>query len=395
MTVEYLPVGIACNLSCEYCYQEGMRDAGNINTPRNWPRAKAQIDKLGQTFAVFGGEPLLAPISHLEEVWEYGFNRFGSNGIQTNGVLITDEHIKLFIKYNVSVGISIDGPGELNGARVKLTSETEQTLTAIKKLCEAQHIPSLIVTIHKKNGTKIEQMLEWFTELVWQGVYYINLHNLEIEKGMPDLAMDEVEEIQTFLSIYEWSKHIKVSIEPFTDITKLLTQVDPNVSCIWNHCDPLTTNAVQGVNADGSRSNCGRTNKDGINWLKGDKPGFERYLLLHQTPQEHGGCQGCKYFAHCKGQCPGTAIDGDWRNKTVHCKLWYSLFSHIENDLRVSGRPVLDPRDKEAKLLHRWANQETHGDVQHADTPHGDNHGDHTDYGVKAIFLEKAPYEQT
>ena len=162
---------------------------------------KLEIEKLGQSFAVFGGEPLLAPLTHLEEVWEYGFNRFGSNGIQTNGVLITDEHIKLFIKYNVSVGISIDGPGELNGARVKKQSETDSTMLAIKKLCEAKHIPSLIVTIDKKNGTKVEELLDWFAELVGMGVYYINLHNLEVEKGMPDLAMDEVEEIRTFLHI--------------------------------------------------------------------------------------------------------------------------------------------------------------------------------------------------
>lgn len=393
MTIEYLPVGIACNLSCEYCYQDSMRDAGNINTPRNWPRAKAQLEKLGSSFAVFGGEPLLAPIEHLEEVWKFGLDRFGSNGIQTNGVLITETHIELFKKYRVGVGISIDGPGELNRARVKHDSDTAKTMHAIKRLCEDGYPPSLIVTIHRKNTYDIFKLIAWFAELGTMGVRYINLHNLEIEKGMPDLSIPQDEEIAAFLSIYEWSKTTTMNVTPFSDIAKLLTEENPAVSCIWNHCDPLTTDAVQGINPDGSRSNCGRTNKDGINWVKADKPGFERYRILRATPQQYGGCQGCKYFAHCKGQCPGTAIDGDWRNKTVHCNLWYSLFERIEVDLRLAGKTILDTTNKEAKLLSSWSPE--HGDNQHGDTPHGDSHGDHTDYGIRATFLERPPDEST
>jgi uncharacterized protein len=81
---------------------------------------------LGSDFSVFGGEPLLAPISHLREVFDYGLAKFGKNGIQTNGSLITDEHIALFLKYNVHVGISIDGPGALNSVRCANTL-TEKT----------------------------------------------------------------------------------------------------------------------------------------------------------------------------------------------------------------------------------------------------------------------------
>ena len=60
-------------------------------------------------------------------------------------------------------------------------------------------------------------------------------------------------------------------------------------------------------------SNCGRTNKDGVDYLKSDHQGYERYIALYNTPHEHGGCKGCRFFLMCKGQCPGTAIDGDWQ----------------------------------------------------------------------------------
>ena len=83
-----------------------------------------------------------------------------------------------------------------------------------------------------------------------------------------------------------------------------------------------TTRAVQGIEGTGRLSNCGRTNKDGVDFVKAATPGYERYIALYQTPQDQGGCSGCRFFIFCKGQCPGTAMNGDWRNKTEHCDLW-------------------------------------------------------------------------
>jgi uncharacterized protein len=384
MSVEYLPVGIACNIKCEYCYQDPMREAGNINVPRDWSKAQKQLDRLGQNFAVFGGEPLLAPIKHLEEVWAWGLERFGSNGIQTNGSLITDEHIELFAKYKVGVGISIDGPGDMNSVRCsdELTLQTE---IAIKKLCNLGIIPSIICTIHRGNND-LPRLCKWFDTLSSLGIRHLNLHEMEIDCGRDGLALSEERQIETYLELYEWSKTSKLSVLPFADIKKLLTQYEPSVTCVWNHCDPQTTAAVQGVSPSGQMSNCGRTNKDGVNWVKADVSGLERYIALYHTPQEVGGCKDCRYFAFCKGHCPGTAIDGDWRNRTVNCRLWYSLFETIERD-----QPQLlsecAKRTKIANLL-----SAVHPvNSGHGDIPHGDHHGDHTDYGIPATVLTERP----
>jgi uncharacterized protein len=391
MTVEYLPVGISCNISCSYCYQDPMREAGNINVKRDWNKVRDQLDRLGSDFSVFGGEPLLAPISHLDEVFEYGYKKFGKNGIQTNGSLITDEHIKLFTKYNVQVGISIDGPGKLNNTRCN-SELTEKTLNAIARLCDLNHYPSLITTIHKGNSD-LSVLIPWFEALRDMGVRYLNLHELEVECGNENLALSEDENIRVYLELYEWSKLCRMTVMPFCDIKAMLTEMHPNVTCTWNACDPLTTPAVQGISPSGDMSNCGRTNKDGVNWIKGDTQGHERYIALYHTPQEYGGCKDCKYFAFCKGHCPGTAIEGDWRNRTVNCRFWYSLFEQIENDLVKSNVKILTPCDKkelERRLFATWQNHQDvpHGDA-HGDSPHGDDHGDHTD--IPVVFLDKRP----
>jgi uncharacterized protein len=400
MTIEYLPVGIACNLSCSYCYQDPMRDAGNINVPRNWERVQKHLTS---EFTVFGGEPLLAPIEHLEEVWAFGLEKYGKNSVQTNGTLITDRHIELFHKYRVGVGISVDGPGSLNSLRDSIEG-TNRVHEAIRRLCEEGLIPSLIVTLHRENtGDRFLELVTWLGRVEMLGVKHVNFHILEREKGRERLALTEQENIQTFLGLYLWSKSSNMTVEPFDDIKRLLTERNPHVSCIWNHCDPATTAAVHGVSPDGTLSNCGRTNKDGVNWVKADTPGFERYLLLRQTPQDVGGCAGCEYFIFCKGQCPGTAIDGDWRNRTVDCRLWYALFERIEADQKGKVLSVETKKEMENNYVSMWSGEQSHGDSPHSDSPHGDSHGDslhgdvHVDStqtyegGIPGVFLNEPP----
>jgi uncharacterized protein len=113
------------------------------------------------------------------------------------------------------------------------------------------------------------------------------------------------------------------------------------------------------VEGNGQRSNCGRTNKDGIDFLKASTPGYERYIALYHTPQANGGCKDCRFFLVCKGQCPGTAIDGDWRNRTEHCEVWKKLFRLIEERLLDRGAfPISVQPNRiylEQVMLNAWA----------------------------------------
>ena len=101
----------------------------------------------------------------------------------------------------------------------------------------------------------------------------------------------------------------KLRFDVFADMRRLLRGQDDSVTCVWTACDPYTTRAVRGIEGNGQRSNCGRTYKDGVDFAKAPAEGFERYLALYHTPQDFGGCHGCRFFLMCKGECPGTAID--------------------------------------------------------------------------------------
>jgi uncharacterized protein len=167
------------------------------------------------------------------------------------------------------------------------------------------------------------------------------LHILQVDYSpiQNKYALSLIENIQALLSFAELEQELTtLTLDVFRDVENLLLATDNEATCVWRACDPYTTSAVRGVEGKGQRSNCGRTNKDGIDFVKADSAGYERYLALYHTPQEYGGCQGCRFFVMCKGQCPGTAIAGDWRNRTEHCSVWKQLFEYLEQRLLVQGK---------------------------------------------------------
>lgn len=371
MGVELRPMGVKCNIACQYCYQHPQRDVEDPKKEYDIDLMKEAILKEGTDFSLFGGEALMVPIEDIEILWKWGLERFGKNALQTNGSLITNAHIDLFKKYNVGVGISIDGPEDLNDVRWAGNLERTRKLTqhsenAIAKLCEEGLKPSIIITLHRGNvGTleKRERMGAWIKKLDKMGVGGARLHLMEVESESIRAIyhLTEKENIETLLyfnALESELKHLKFDI--FGEIENLLKAKDLGLSCVWKACDPYTTSAVRGVEGKGQRSNCGRTNKEGIDFVKAGLPSYSRYIALYHTPQEHGGCKDCRFFSMCKGHCPGTSISGDWRNRTEHCNVWKTLFELTEKCMEDNGQVPLSKHPIlpyiETKLIESWSN---------------------------------------
>ena len=104
MAIEVRPLGVRCNIRCHYCYQNPERDAENVLSEYDLPKIMAALEESGREFILFGGEPLMMPLRDLDKLWAYGLEKHGKNGIQTNGTLITDQHVELFDKYKVVAG---------------------------------------------------------------------------------------------------------------------------------------------------------------------------------------------------------------------------------------------------------------------------------------------------
>jgi uncharacterized protein len=368
MSVEVRPLNVLCNLQCKYCYQDPQRHAGATRQQYDLQKMKGAIAAEGHPFTLFGGEPLLLPLRDLEELWSFGYKLYGRNSVQTNGTLITEDHIRLFREFNVHVGFSLDGPGELNDVRWhgdlrKTRESTARSQAALERLCREGFTNAVIITLHRFNATsqRLPILIDWVKRLTTLGVRIIRLHLLESESATvrTTYGLTDEENIAALRAFLDVTKSSKLDIDLFSDMRRLLRGDDRHASCTWSGCDPYTTRAVLGIEGTGQRSNCGRTNKDGIDFSKAGQSGYERYLALYHTPQDVDGCAGCRFFLMCKGQCPGTAIDGDWRNRTEHCAVWKSLLQCIEQEMCAAGqRPLsLSPHrlEIEQEVVGRWA----------------------------------------
>lgn len=348
MSIEVRPLGVKCNIACSYCYQHPQREAGNTHVPYSVPQMIEALKKEGGHFTVFGGEALLTPKPVLEELFKFGLETYGKNGIQTNGTLIDDEHVEIFKRYKTYVGFSMDGPGELNmtrwaGSEKKTLEYTEKSLSNLRRVLDAGLSAGLIVTLSQVNAgddDRLARTLAWLQEVSSWGLNSIRIHVLEVDNNVArrTLALEKGRLIEVYLHLMDFVRaHPEVKLDVFSDLTRLMQGKDEDATCVWRGCDPYTTAAVRGVDGDGRQSNCGRTNKAGIDFLKADHAGYERSFSLYHTPQEFGGCEGCRFFLLCRGNCPGTAIDGDFRNRSEHCELWFALFERFEQHFIQKG----------------------------------------------------------
>jgi len=124
------PASFECNMACDYCYYRSVQSlyGGGVR-----PRMSLEVfDQVCRQYRALepaeikvgwqGGEPTLMGLEFFRKAVEIeGKNaRAGDcwgNTLQTNGVLLDDEWCEFLAHHQFLVGLSVDGPPQLNGLR--------------------------------------------------------------------------------------------------------------------------------------------------------------------------------------------------------------------------------------------------------------------------------------
>lgn len=155
-----------CNLNCDYCYvyelaDQSWRSKPGIMSPEVVAASAARIAEHAREhnldevrIILHGGEPLLAGANFLEHLTSTIASALpatcrASFGMQTNGVLVSDEVIELCARLQLCLGVSLDGDQAAND-RHRLyrngTSSYDQVVQAIERLRTSEH-PELFTGI--------------------------------------------------------------------------------------------------------------------------------------------------------------------------------------------------------------------------------------------------------
>lgn len=395
-----------CNIFCRYCYEKKYRSKHTTKT-NDYDleilfKKMEELKESHSDMCLHGGEPLMLPKKDVRKILLKIKELTGKSSIQTNGVLIDDDFIEIFKECNTAVGLSYDGPGELSEYRFYGLKEDPKIEQKIEKMIKEGISVSLITVLSKANaGTDVR--------LNKLKKYLLKINELKINGrinpcgGFPEYELNEKRIKKVYLELAQFCLLNNLAWSPFTDVINGLK--NQSRVCIFMGCDLFSTPSAAELLGDGSLTNCMRVNQEHI-LLRHPLKYETRKEILQQTPQEFGGCQGCRYWQACYGGCPTMAINNDWRNKTYLCSLWYSLFQFYEKVLSHCGITINLCQTTETIANQKsYENSEhidhtdaAHYDVsgeelfspeikkinqnyQHLDSDHGDQieHQDHTD----------------
>lgn len=374
----HIAANTGCNLGCEYCYEEPDREMKEeqIDNEYDIDLILERLEQFHEKYpnimpGMHGGEPLLLPIEDLRTIYQWiadhyeEFERDGSH-IQTNGTLLREEHIELFDEFNVSVGISMDGPKELNDSRIARSGGedvtrkmTERTYETIEEIIEHDSVScGIIVVLTKTNvGTdeKLEKLLDWLDYLNRNDISGHYNPALPYEDIQEDLSLSPERLKEVYIRTWEWMNEESYrEWDPMRDYQQNLLGMQLG-NCVNTKCDVYNANSAKIIKGDGGTSGCGKTwgeVGDGVPFLQGDSTNNEygeteeRYEMLRQLPgpyteevqngeiEDQGGCKGCRYWPVCQGGCPAGGLKYDYRNRVYECEAVYGLYERIEKDMK-------------------------------------------------------------
>lgn len=201
-----------CNINCSYCYLP-QRDVTSVIEQSVVTTLFEKIFASGWTgegltVIWHAGEPLVVPVSFYETAFA-AIEKIRPaalqlrHSFQTNGMLITPEWCDLFKKWDVGVGVSIDGPKHLHDAhRVTRSGRGtfDKTLAGIR-LLKREQVPFHVISVLSQPALNSpREMLDFFLS---EGIEDI-CFNVEESEGahVSDLfaAHDAQELFKRFLS---------------------------------------------------------------------------------------------------------------------------------------------------------------------------------------------------
>lgn len=191
VAVLYLILSSGCNLACRYCFIEN--SMYNNGCERNMPISVVDTavskyceyvkeKNISKPLILFyGGEPLLnwtAIERTMEIVNANGVNMEYS--IVTNATLLDESKVKFLAENNVEIGISIDGPKDLNDKnRIYRNSESsvyDKVTEKIQLLKKYNAKFGLSITVSQDLLDHKKEFLEWIKQYGVRDIFY-NLYH--------------------------------------------------------------------------------------------------------------------------------------------------------------------------------------------------------------------------
>lgn len=319
------PASAVCNLDCSYCFYLD-RDADPY---KSLPARRMTIETLerlvdtwlfysypASTFAFQGGEPTLAGLPFFEKLVEFQ-KHYGRNGqsvanaLQTNAMLLDDNWAKLFKEYNWLLGVSLDGPQEVNDLyryNKDGRGTWKRVIQSIETLQKHGVDLNCLCVLSQANVGRARELYRFYRSLGVDNLQFIPLAEFD-DGGNPLPFTITPQQYGRFLcDVFDlwWPDRRKVRIRFFDNTAEALAGMKPGTCTMHESCDSYVV-----VEYNGDVYPCdffvegewkiGNMMLD--SWTEIARR-QRRFGFASKKSLAHPECQACDYQSICHGGCP-------------------------------------------------------------------------------------------
>jgi len=179
-----------CNINCSYCYLpdrtvRARMSLATLDLVCKRVFESAHLDRKLEV-AWHGGEPLTVPLAWYEDALALMAKRCPAkvqleHFFQTNGLLLNQDWVRFFARTGAKVGLSIDGPADLNDVH-RRTRRGHGTLDRVMRavhLLQDQELPFHVITVLTE--TTLDHPDRLFDFYVGNGIKEVGFNIEEIE----------------------------------------------------------------------------------------------------------------------------------------------------------------------------------------------------------------------
>lgn len=220
-----------CNLDCQYCYLP-LRSKSRkmpVSVVKGLANFVDEDVRKRVRIVWHGGEPLSCGIKHFREMLgpftQRDLTSKVQHNVQTNATLINDEWCELFNEYEFEVGVSIDGPEELNNRRMDLRGANSYQRALNGITCLKDHnIPFSIISVVSEDVlNKASEIYDFAKQIGCKSLCI----NMEEKEGINERGVEPTEKVKQFWrDLYEsWRDDPSIRVREFDRLLRNMKMV--------------------------------------------------------------------------------------------------------------------------------------------------------------------------
>lgn len=358
-SVMWKTVSEACNLACDYCYYSTCNGRpGKFNqieeqTLEKFIKEYMEMSQGLVSFIWQGGEPLLAGLDFFEKVVYYQkkystkFKR-ASNSIQTNGTLINKYWAQFFSQHGFFVGVSLDGPKEINDQRrVTRTGKPsfDLVMRGIEHLRNHRVEFNILTVIHETNVHRAKDLMNFYQQENFPYVQFIPCMDFKAQQvEQPGVFTITPEEYGSFLC--EAFDHWYHDGQPITSVRFFDNMLTGYLNQTAEHCIHQETCPKALVfEQNGDAYPCDFYMDEAYRLGNITVASFEDIAtnpkldtFVNQKKDFPETCKSCEFLKLCQGGCPRNRHNNaseDEQSKTYFCHSYKRIYRYAHNRMKL------------------------------------------------------------